>query len=209
MERAVVMRTDRGNQDSASFPGLRWSALLIGLMLSAGCAWTSTVPSKFVQQAEPGVTLTTLTDHPEAYKGKVVILGGVIVEEKRADGRIWLWIRNRPLDEDHEPHRDATHIESESGHYWVMADLQGLPKDYRNWARLTVVGRVSNATVPRFEVPPVGRKGSEPILGALYMRGWGYGGRLDDAWETGQDPNYVLTNPVSELRQGSQGLDTN
>lgn len=204
-----MTRTDMVNKASALFKGLRWCVLLVGLLLGTGCAWTNTVPDKFVRQAEPGVTLTSLAGRPDAYKGKVVILGGVIVEEKRAGGHVWLWIRNRPLDEDHEPHRDASRTESESGHYWVMVDPQGLPKDYRIWARLTVVGRVSDMAIPKFDAPSDGRKGSEPILGALYMRGWSYGGRLDDAWEISQDPRYIAPNPTSELRQGSQGLDTN
>jgi starvation-inducible outer membrane lipoprotein len=115
---------------------------LATVFLAGGCAWTNTVPAKFVRQAEPGVTLTSLAGRPEVYKGKVVILGGVIAEEKRADGRVWLWVKNRPLDADYEPHRDASRTPSESGHYWVVVDLRGLPQGYRSWARLTVVGQV-------------------------------------------------------------------
>lgn len=181
---------------------------LAGLFVTGGCAWTNTVPAKFVQQAEPGVTLTAMAGRPDAYKGKVVILGGVIVEEKRADGRVWFWVKNRPLDADYEPHRDASRTALESGHYWIVVDPQGLPQGYRSWARLTVVGRVSTVPIPRFDAPPNGRKGSEPVLGAMYMRGWSYGERLDNVWEANQDPNYLAPNPVSELRQGSQGLDT-
>lgn len=60
-------------------------------------------PSKYAKQAEPGVTLTTLMSRPEAYQGKLVILGGVIVEEKREGERVRLRMRNRPLDEDCQP----------------------------------------------------------------------------------------------------------
>ncbi|MBI3602899.1 MAG: Slp family lipoprotein, partial [Nitrospirae bacterium] len=75
------------------------------LFLSGGCAWTDTVPRKFVEQAEPSVTLTALAGRPAAYRGKVVVLGGVIAEEKQVSGRVWLWVKNRPLDADYEPHR--------------------------------------------------------------------------------------------------------
>jgi len=187
-----------------------WRSLLVGLLLGGGgCAWTDTVPGKFLQQAESGVTLTSLSGRLAAYKGKTVVLGGAIAEEKQVDGRVWLWVKNRPLDEDYEPHRDASRTESESGYYWIVADPGGLPRGYRNWARLTVVGRVSNIPVPRFEVQPDNWKGTEPVLGALYLRGWSYGGRLDDVWEARQDANYILSNPVTELRQGAQGLGEN
>lgn len=179
------------------------------LFLSGGCAWTDTVPRKFIEQAEPSVTLTALAGRPAAYRGKVVVLGGVIAEEKQVGGRVWLWVKNRPLDADYEPHRDASRTESESGHYWIVADPSGLPKGYQNWARLTVVGRVTNVPVPRFEVQPDNWKGTELVLGALYLRGWSYGGRLDEVWEAKQDANYVPSNPVTELRQGAQGLDAN
>jgi hypothetical protein len=187
---------------------IRGVVFLSGLLVAGGCAWTNTVPAKFVKQAEPGVTLTALAGRPDVYKGKVVILGGVIVEEKRADGRVWLRVKNRPLDADYEPHRDASRTASESGHYWVVVDTQGLPQGYRDWARLTVVGRVFALPIPRFDAPTLSRKEPEPVLGALYMRGWSYGERLDNVWEASQDPNYLAPNPISELRQGSQGLDT-
>jgi starvation-inducible outer membrane lipoprotein len=205
-----MTRDDRVRYAAISSQHLWWFSLLVWLFLESSCAWTNTVPNKFVQQAEPGVTLTALASHLDTYKGKMVILGGVIVEEKRAGGLVWLWVKNRPLDADHEPHRDASRTESESGHYWVVADPQGLPKGYRSWARLTVVGRVSNLVVPKFEVPPDGSKGLEPVLGALYLRGWSYGNRLDDAWEATRDANYMLSDPApTGLRQGPQGLPAN
>lgn len=171
--------------------------LLVWLLLGAGCAWTNTVPDKFVRQAQPGVTLTALTKHPETYMGKVVILGGVIVEEKEQNGFRWLLMKNRPIDEDYEPHPDATLRKSESGHYWVIVDPRSLPKTYRNWARVTVVGRVSDA-------PPI-RRGttgeSEPVLAGLYLRGWGNVDSGVEGWEAYQDANYIQSNPLSELRQ--------
>jgi starvation-inducible outer membrane lipoprotein len=172
-------------------------SLLVGLFLYPGCAVNKTVPDQFVRQAEPGVTLTALTQHPEAHKGKVVIMGGVIVETKEQGGRLWLLMKNRPVDEDYMPHRDATMHSSESGHYWVTVDSQSLPKTYRKWARVTVVGRVSDA-------PPIRHEATtepEPVLVGLYLRGWGYGDSVAEGWEANQDANYIQSNPLGELRQ--------
>src|SRR5262245_30947955 len=80
-----------------------WLVLTISLLCaSLSC---SPLPRKYLHQAEPGVTLTDLVTNPDMYRGKVVILGGTIVEEKQDRGQLWLRMRNRPLDEDYHPHR--------------------------------------------------------------------------------------------------------
>ena len=166
--------------------------LSIGLLAHGGCS--STIPSKYLKQAEPGVTLTALSNQPGSYAGKVVILGGVVVEERRTDSQVWLHVKNRPLDVDYHPHRDASGVETESGHYWVVLSVNRLPPSYKDWARLTVVGKVMQ--------PNDGRAGStakdppsEPVLGALYLKGWGYG-LEQHAWEASLDANYLATSPL-------------
>jgi starvation-inducible outer membrane lipoprotein len=159
-----------------------------------GLGACSPIPSKFIKQAEPGTTLTAIINQPSAYSGKIVILGGVIVEERKTDGRMWLHIRNRPLDVDYEPHRDTSRTESESGFYWIVVDPQGLAPSYKEWARLTIVGRVM-PPVPDGAMKSGVNQRPEPILGALYLRGWGYGLK-DPTWEAIQDPNYIFSNSL-------------
>lgn len=156
---------------------LRGVVAFLGLLVAGGCS-TSTIPKEFLQQAQPGVTLASLKANPEAYKGKVVILGGVIVDKKEQDGRIWLKVKNRPLDSDHVPHIPTSIDDPEAGHYWVVVSQQGLPQSHKDWARLTVVGQVTGEK-PAGLVPAAT---GEPTLAALYMRGWssnwgGYGQR--------------------------------
>jgi len=170
-----------------------WRVLMVGCCAAWGlAACTQTIPSKYVKGAEPGVTLTTLMNRPEAYQGKIVILGGVIVEEKREGERVWLRMRNRPLDKDYQPHRPGSLNDTEAGYYWVTVASSGLPKSYRNWARVTVVGRVA-------EEPGTGARPSaktEPVLMALYLRGWGLSSAHDSVWEESQDPNYIVSTPA-------------
>lgn len=162
-----------------------------GLILAVGLsACTSGIPNKFVKQAEPGVTLTALTKNLEAYRGKTVILGGVIVEQKEEGGYIWLKIKNRPLDTDHIPRIPMSRNDSESGHYWVIVTRQGLPPSHKNWARLTVVGRVTG------EQPPQATTG-EPVLAALYLQGW------DSRWGGyGQQDTYESDHSIPAIPQG-------
>lgn len=171
-------------------PGAAGLAGALALGWLAACA--ATIPNKFSQQAVPGATLTKMKASPEAYTGKVVILGGVIVEKKEEGGRIVLKVKNRPLDRDHVPHIPTSLDDAEAGYYWVTVNPQGLPPTYRDWARLTVVGKVSN------EKPGQAASG-EPVLDALYLHGWGSSwggyGQREDVWEDTQTARHLLANP--------------
>jgi outer membrane lipoprotein len=152
-------------------------------VLLFGCA---KVPRQYVRMAEPDVTLTALIDHPERYRGKVVLLGGTIIEEETNEQHLWLRVKNRPLDQDYIPHRPADTDGPEAGSYWVMVAKQQLPPNYRHWARMTVVGRVTGTQ--RFE--------TEPVLSLIYVRGWGMSTAHDGAWAS-VDPSYLPSAPSS------------
>ena len=62
------------------------SSIVLALILTA----CHTLPAKYVEQAEQGVTLTSLTASPQQYRDKVVILGGVLVKEREEGGQVWL-----------------------------------------------------------------------------------------------------------------------
>ena len=169
-------------------PSSQWrraySILLIVLTLVLTACHT--LPTKYIEQAEQGVTLTSLTVSPEQYRDKVVILGGVLVKEREEGGQVWLRLRNRPLDPKYHPHRPISLDGPEAGHFWVtVANREHLPPRYRQWARMTVVGRVIGTTT----------QDQEPILLLMYARGWDYSGKNEDTWEASIDPAYVPSIP--------------
>jgi starvation-inducible outer membrane lipoprotein len=146
---------------------LRRSVMSIAVVcLLSSCS--STLPSRYIDQAEPGVTLTALVSNPDGYREKVVILGGVIVEEKEIDEHVFLRLKNRPLDNDYRPHRPLSLDGPEAGYYWVMIGRGDLPEQYREWARVTVVGQVAGARPSAASSDTL-----EPVLAALYLHGWG------------------------------------
>jgi hypothetical protein len=155
------------------------ASIVLGFAISA----CSSLPAKYVEQAEPGVTVTALTASPQQYRDKVVILGGVLVKEREEGGQIWLHLKNRPLDPKYRPHRPISLDGPEAGHFWATANRQQLPPRYRGWVRMTVVGRVT------------GMANQEPVLLLMYVRGWDYSGTNEDAWETSIDPAYVPSIP--------------
>ena len=165
----------------------RWTACLALIATIAVALWgCSPVPRRYLWIAEPGITLTMLSTNPQPYVGKVVLLGGTITEEQENDQFLMLRLKNRPLDQDYKPHRPADSGSTEAGSYWVVVTKRQLPPKFRNWARATVVGRVTGEQ----------RYQTEPVLMLLYMRGWGASGDSAGLWEN-IDPNYVPSVPGS------------
>lgn len=193
----MVVRTQRTRPpQSVGSVCARWFPGIVGLVVLSGLEACAPIPAKFIRQAEPGVTLTSLTNNPQAHSGKVVILGGAVVAQKEEAGLVWLLVENRPLDADYVPHLPTSPDDPEAGGYWIMLAPESLPKNLRNWSRLTVVGRVS-------EGPPLQHEratGKEPVLGAMYLRGWGSGwggyGLREETWEESQDASYIVSTPL-------------
>ena len=186
------MKRENNCWSSSSYQAVLVLALLC---LASGCG--PPLPRQYIQQAEPGVILTTLTAAPDRYREKVVILGGVVVEERQEGGRFWLRLKNRPLDEDYHPRLPGSMEGPETGYYWLTAAHRSdLPERWRNWARMTVVGRVVGAR--RVEGQPV-----EPVLTLLYVRGWGLSSSHDGSWEESIDASYLPS--VPESIQGELG----
>ena len=165
----------------------RWpSHVALAISLTAMLVGCSTVPRHYVRMAEPGVTLTELIAHPDNYRGKVVLLGGTIVDEEESGPYLWLYVKNRPLDQDYIPHRPADEDGPEAGYYWVMIPTKQIPHSYRQWGRMTVVGQVTGTQ----------RTATEPVLSLLYVRGWGTNQAHHSVWEKSTDPNYVPSTPA-------------
>ncbi len=156
-----------------------WLVAAAALLAGGLVACSETIPKQYLKQADPDVTLTKLSKRPEAYQGKVVILGGVIVDEKPGDNRVWLRIKNRPLDVDFVPHIPVTNEGPEAGHYWVMVAKRDLPPDYQQWARVTVIGRVMGGKMA-FDEAGSDERIKNIVLSAIFLKGWdrrlgGYG----------------------------------
>lgn len=166
---------------------MRWAMrLLLTFTVTVGLSGCSPVPWRYVWMAESGVTLTTLNADLKSYAGKTVILGGTIIEEQEHEQYLWLRLKNRTLDQDYVPHRPADSGSSEGGSYWVTVPKPNVPPKYQDWARVTVVGRVTGTV--RFK--------TEPVLLLLYMRGWHVSGTHYGVWEN-INPNYIPLIPGS------------
>ncbi|HEY6973162.1 MAG TPA: Slp family lipoprotein [Nitrospiraceae bacterium] len=160
-----------------------WALAMALFCIAVNC---SSVPRRHLWNAEKGVTLMDLQRTPERYQGKTVILGGVIVHEENKDGRLWLRMKNRPLDDNQRPHLADDPDSAEAGYYWVAVDAAKIPDHYHEWAQVTVVGQV---------VPTKPGITSDPVLAAVYLRGWSRLSKEHSVWEI-DDPNYTMDAPA-------------
>ena len=83
------------------------------------------------------------------------------------------------------PHRPISPDGPEGGSFWLIVGKDQLPPAYRQWARMTVVGRVLR-----------GHRHTEPVLSLIYVRGRGMNAKHDGIWEH-MDPCYVPSVPGS------------
>lgn len=167
------------------------TSLLLALYIAVGC---SPVPSKYLREADANVKLTTLVAAPDLHKGRLVILGGVILEEEIRDGRLWLHAKNRPLDQDYRPQLPPSADDPEAGWYWVIVgNHQNFPPSHQQWADMTVVGRLVGLA-----------SGKEPMLSLVYVRGWGLQSNHDAVWEDVVDANYLPSIPAGAMGEMSR-----
>lgn len=125
------------------------------------------------------MTLTTLVTDPGRYRDKIVVLEGVVFAEKREASQLWLPLRSRPLDADYVPHRPISLVGPENGGYWVLLATAQPPANSHQWARVTVVGRMSDSPPVR---PKSEGKGG-PGLAALDVRGWSITNDHTETWQ--------------------------
>ena len=144
---------------------IRLLTCLLGSFSVTGCG---NVPSRYIQQAEPSHPLP-LVAAPDTYQGKTVIPGGVVVDQQQNGQRLWLHLKNRPLDKDYRPHR-PTSTEGPRDIIGWSSRMSPLPPKWKQWARVTVVGRIGDQKEARPTTVPA----SEPVLG-LVVRGWAMG----------------------------------
>jgi starvation-inducible outer membrane lipoprotein len=171
--------------------GLRWTLYFLLLCLAIGC---SPVPTKYLREAVPNVTYSALAAAPQAYQGRLVVMGAVIVKEETRDDALWLHVKNRPLDEAYRPQLPPSPDDPEGGWYWiVVGNYQTFPSSYHHWADMTVVGRVIGLGPDH-----------QPVLKLVYARGWGMTSAHDGVWEHAADANYSFTTPTSILGELGQ-----
>ena len=73
--------------------------LLLTILLQA-CTFSPTnIPQVLESQIDKNLTFTSILQNPEAYTGKVILLGGEILHSRRTQENMQLEILQLPIDE--------------------------------------------------------------------------------------------------------------
>lgn len=187
------MTSSRTFQGASTMPppprhtlGLQLAAVCLVLLTLAACA--PAISKNLQQQADSSLSFPVLAADPEAHRGRIVILGGVIAQTTPKPGQTELEIVQKPLDYFNEPKIG----DDSQGRFLVIADRFLDPLIYRKDRRITVAGEVTGSEIRKlgdldYRYPVISsrelklwqpRAGSSPIsvgVGVGYIYGGPYG----------------------------------
>jgi len=115
---------------------------IIGLLaLLTACA--SVISKESLKKVDPELTFQTLIKDPEKYKGKVLLVGGPILNTTVREGETWVEVLQQPLDRKQMP-RDT---DESYGRFLVHFKGFMDPAIYAGGKKITVLGEVAGQKV--------------------------------------------------------------
>ncbi len=166
------------------------SLCVLMVMMSGGCAH---VISKEVRnKVEEGVTFQKVFQNPDAYKGQVVVWGGVIIETTHQKEGSLVQVLQKPLDREGRPED----VDRSEGRFLALHKEFMDDAVYAKGRRITVAGEVAGRrklplgeieyTYPFITTKEVylwpGRS-KERYVPYWYYPGWYYPGWYDPWWD--------------------------
>ena len=127
---------------------------IAGFFLLSGCA--SVISQRALHEVDQTLIFEQLLENPEAHKGKIVLLGGTIIETQNFSDRTLIVVLKCPLG-----FRKKPRVEDVSRGRFIIYTLGFLdPAIYRHGRKITVVGSVMGR-----EVRPLGKiEYSYPVI---------------------------------------------
>lgn len=130
------------------------------LLVSLGCTSAPWPPPDLRDRLVEGVSFTDLSRDPEAYKGRLVLLGGRVLTAQSKEYGIRLEILQLPLDEESRPIEDLSRSEGR----FVVAYAGELDFAFGRGRRMSVIGYVAR-TISEGGV-------QYPLIGARAIQTW-------------------------------------
>jgi outer membrane lipoprotein len=116
---------------------IQWFLVFLFILLLSGCAHV--ISKDFRTKSDSTLTLGQVRKNPAAYKGKLVVWGGEIIDTVyQRDGTTQIEIFQKPLGWRGEP-KDAVASE---GRFLVIVDKDLDPYIYRRGKKITVAGEI-------------------------------------------------------------------
>ncbi|MYG39969.1 MAG: hypothetical protein F4201_04000 [Nitrospira sp. SB0677_bin_15] len=121
----------------------RFGMLAVAVFLLPACAGQSIIPLDIEQQVDQTLSFAQVKDAPAAHVGKVMVLGGEILDATRLKDRTRLTVLQLPTGRNHEPAMDRT---MSRGRFLAFQTEFLDPATVPSGTRITIVGKVSGAT---------------------------------------------------------------
>ncbi len=137
---------------------------LLSVLLLPLLACAPAVSKQVRQQADQSLSFPVLSADPDAYKGKIVILGGVIAQITTKPEQTELEIVQKNLDSSNEPETTDTSY----GRFLVIADRFLDPLIYKKDRKITVAGEVTGSEVRKLDTLDY----RYPVIKALELKLW-------------------------------------
>ncbi|SDB12325.1 Outer membrane lipoprotein Slp family protein [Desulfonatronum thiosulfatophilum] len=109
--------------------------LLMGTLILAGCS--QAVSSSLLRMADQDLSFAQLMRHPQAHRGKVVVLGGVVVLADERENGTLLTIEQTGMGNSR-----PGNLEASAGRFLAFDDGSSAPSRFVHGTKVTVAGRV-------------------------------------------------------------------
>ena len=116
--------------------GVLWRFLCLAAALAA-CV-PKIIPDNVMEKVDASLTYAVVARDPEAHRGKVVILGGEIIEIRNLKEGTEIEVLQKPLGAGRAPR----FVDTSEGRFFVTSPTFLDPAVYRPGRRVTVVGKV-------------------------------------------------------------------
>lgn len=138
------------------------ASVVMMLFLVSSCA--PVISKQLRQQVDKSLSFGLLSADPENYKGKIVILGGVIIQTTPKPGETKVEIVQKNLDFFNEPENE----DKSDGRFLVRADGFLDPEIYKKDRKITVAGEVIGSETRKLDELDY----RYPVVKAMEMKLW-------------------------------------
>lgn len=139
--------------------------IMAAALLLPGCVSTSEIPASLQTQVDQTLTFSQLKESPPSYKGRVVLLGGEVLNAKRLKEGTRIEVLQLPLDAYQAPQMDRT---LSQGRFLAFQKDFLDPAIVPPGTMVTIVGEVTGATT----LPLDETEYSYPTLEIKHQRVW-------------------------------------
>lgn len=131
------------------------------LFVASGCAYP--ISKDLRHQANKDLTFSQVIQNPEAYTGKIVIWGGLIIETSNPPDGGEILILQTPLDSGEYPNTKSTY-----GQFIAKTSTFVDPVIYKKGRKVTLAGKIIGKRVKTLEV----MKYTSPVVGIKELFLW-------------------------------------